>query len=1099
MALTKQRFSELIKGFKYRELFNELGWNNDKSTQQITIGDRTYNLISVAEKCGLKILTCKIDELPNLETRRKIDIQTRKLFYHYILICVDNNDNQKWIVPVKKIDKRELVTTDYSSHQIPEFLYQKLSELSFSLEQEEKLTIVDVSKIVNNVFVSNSEKVTKQFFDKFKKEHTAFLNFIKGIDEKVDKEWYASLMLNRLMFCYFIQKKGFLDNNTKYLQDKLKACREKKGKDKFYSFYRDFLLVLFHEGLNEPTRKKEVQLEIGKIPYLNGGLFDVHQLEKEYKDIEIEDKAFEKIFDFFDEYEWHLDTRISSTGKDINPDVIGYIFEKYINDRADMGAYYTKEDITEYISKNTILPYLFEESERNYPAGFNENAKIWEDFRNSKDEYFYYALTKGIHEELPIEISKGIKDTSKRSGWNNKADDIYSLPNEIWKEVVERRKRYFNLREKVEKGEINNIKDFITNNLNIKKFIYNILENTEDPKLISTFYKSLTNITILDPTCGSGAFLFAAMNILEPLYELCIEKMQNFVEKSQKGKYKGFEEILKSVKAPEHPNLQYFIYKNIILHNLYGVDIMNEAVEIAKLRLFLKLAALVDVDHSKKNMGLEPLPDIDFNIRSGNTLVGFASLDDAIRVINEREKPGQIGFIYKDELDIVNTLTNTVDDYSRAYSSFKNAQLKDGLIDSKKSKYRLKEMKNNLDEILNEYLAYSYGIDKKKNKGKYDKWLESHKPFNWFAEYYEIIKNHEGFDIIIGNPPYVEYSSIKKIYTINNYESISSGNLYAFVIERAINIQKNNSYNGMIIPLSAYSTDRMAALQKIEFQNCKEIFISYYAERPSKLFDGAERNLAITIFKKQTNSLVDKIYTTYYYKWNASYREFLFDNLIYEESKIAILKGIIPKISTKEEKNIIGILRNVKKSVSSYLSNYKTNYVLYYRNSGGRYWKIISNFQPRFFLNGKKDISSRESYLYFNDETTLKIFVSILNSSLFYWYYVMHSDARTNNPSDLKDFPIDIDSFSTNTKLKLISTCETLMKDIEYYSTMQIAKYVTGSVKFQQFYPQKSKNIIDRIDRILAEHYGFNDEELDFIINYDIKYRMGKELETGEE
>ncbi len=176
-----------------------------------------------------------------------------------------------------------------------------------------------------------------------------------------DKEWYASLMLNRLMFCYFIQKKGFLDNNLNYLKEKLSACQQKKGKDKFYvSFYKNFLLALFHKGLGSPDHSEELKKEFGKIPYLNGGLFDIHYLEKEYKDIDIGDEAFSNIFKFFDQYNWHLDTDKKSSGKDIDPDVIGYIFEKFINDRAKMGAYYTKEDITDYISKNCIIPYLFD-------------------------------------------------------------------------------------------------------------------------------------------------------------------------------------------------------------------------------------------------------------------------------------------------------------------------------------------------------------------------------------------------------------------------------------------------------------------------------------------------------------------------------------------------------------------------------------------------------------------------------------------------------------------------------------------------------------------------------------------------------------------
>ena len=89
----------------------------------------------------------------------------------------------------------------------------------------------------------------------------------------------------------------------------------------------------------------------------------------------------------------------------------------------------------------------------------------------------------------------------------------------------------------------------------------------------------------------------------------------------------AFKEQLTEIKNKYRSNIQYFIYKSIILRNLYGVDIMAEAVEIAKLRLFLKMVAVVDVDKRADNMGLDPLPDVDFNIRCGNTLVGYANRD----------------------------------------------------------------------------------------------------------------------------------------------------------------------------------------------------------------------------------------------------------------------------------------------------------------------------------------------------------------------------------------------------------------------------------------------------------------------------------------
>lgn len=512
MSIDKKQFSNYIKQFNFRELFNDMGWNNDKTTQPIVVDNETYTLQAVAEKSGFKILLCNPLSnglIPDYNTRKKIETKVTKLFQEHLIIFFDSKKTEQiWQLVVRQSGKPTKVTeTRWHINQDPELLYQRAAGIFFELDEEEHITIIDVTKRIADNFHQNNEKVTKQFYDKFKKEHGAFLQFIRGISDRTNQEWYASLMLNRLMFCYFIQKKGFLDNNKNYLRDKLNACKAKKGKVKFYSFYRDFLLVLFHKGLNEPLidgrRLSEVEIEIGKIPYLNGGLFDEHELEKTYPDIDIDDKAFERLFDFFDQYEWHLDTRVTASGKDINPDVIGYIFEKYINDRAQMGAYYTKEDITDYISKNCIIPFLFDETKRHYPKAFNTEGELWQMVKQSGDAYIYDAVKKGVTLPLPEEIETGI-DTSKpnlierRKEWNKTAPAEYALPTEIWREVVDRRKRYTEVKSKIDKGDIQHLNDFITYNLNIRQFAQDVVENTNDPELLKHFYKALNNVTILD-------------------------------------------------------------------------------------------------------------------------------------------------------------------------------------------------------------------------------------------------------------------------------------------------------------------------------------------------------------------------------------------------------------------------------------------------------------------------------------------------------------------------------------------------------------------------------------------------------------------------
>ena len=165
-----------------------------------------------------------------------------------------------------------------------------------------------------------------------------------------------------------------------------------------------------------------------------------------------------------------------------------------------------------------------------------------------------------------------------------------------------------------------------------------MIENCEGPELLRALWHAIEKLTVLDPTCGSGAFLFAALNILEPLYEACLDRMEAFVaELDRSGEKHGLKNFPISATCssawPRTPSRRYFIFKSIILNNLFGVDIMEEAVEICKLRLFLKLAAQVEPDASKENLGIEPLPDIDFNIRAGNTLVGYATADEVKRCL----------------------------------------------------------------------------------------------------------------------------------------------------------------------------------------------------------------------------------------------------------------------------------------------------------------------------------------------------------------------------------------------------------------------------------------------------------------------------------
>lgn len=1092
--MNKRVFIQYIAESNFRELFiREMGWNNPKgqTSFDMTIEDTVYVFQQIADRSGFQVLTCKVQEIPTSSMCKKIDTRLRRLANDYICIYhIAQSEHHLWVVPVKKVEKRDLVLVEYETAEKANFLFEKVEDMCFDLD--EHTTIMDVKDKVQAGFIINSEKITKDFYTGFRKEHTNFAKYITGIDDEItdlkknrNKQWYTSVMLNRLMFCYFIQKKGFLDRNVNYLRDKLIWVKQEKGEDRFYgTFYQGFLKSLFHDGLNSPRHQENFVQKYGRIPYLNGGMFSIHELEESYPQLDIADEAFESLFSFFDQWHWHLDDRLTASGKDINPDVLGYIFEQYINDRAQMGAYYTKEDITEYIGRNTILPFLMDATKKMDEKPFKTNGAVWQFLKESGDTYIYDAVKKGAGSEIPSEIAIGIDTTKpnlleRRSHWNEKTPEAFALPTEIWRETIERLQRYDSIKSKIENGEITEINDFITYNLDIRQFVQDLLAQTDDHLFVKHFYAQLRKVTILDPTCGSGAFLFAALNILEPLYEVCIDRMQKWQEENTYL----FQDELSELEGKYRSNIRYFIYKNIILRNLYGVDIMVEATEIAKLRLFLKMVAVVDVNPRDPNLGLDPLPDIDFNIRCGNTLVGYATATDLENDLNYGDMFAKEEFLGKvhTEMDIV----------AHAYSTFKKVQLEQSsdLETFRNAKKELKDRLKKLDELLNKKLFSSTVSG---GYVKYEDWLKSHQPFHWLAEYYDIINGNAGFDVVIGNPPYVEYSQARKIYKLDNagYITLECGNLYAIVFERCLNITHNHSFTGMIVQLPIVCSERMKNAQTL--LGARNSWIYTFDDRPGKLFDNLE-HIRATIFLTTNNK--GPVYGTKYNRWYSETRKNLFQ--LQSPFSAIILDGTIPKIGNSIANNIFAKISS-QKSIANYYSQRSTN-IIYYHNAP-QYFARFTDFVPYFVnSNGETVISSHVKPIFVTVKDDADIILSVLNSTLFYWYNLLCSNCRDLTLREINNFPITIGMVNGDNRDELSKLSKKLMKDYNKNAIRKRCVYkATGMVEFDEYHPNKSKPIIDEIDKVLAKHYGFTEEELDFIINYDIKYRMGDELNESE-
>lgn len=181
-----------------------------------------------------------------------------------------------------------------------------------------------------------------------------------------------------------------------------------------------------------------------------------------------------------------------------------------------------------------------------------------------------------------------------------------------------------------------------------------------------------------------------------------------------------------------------------------------------------------------------------------------------------------------------------------------------------------------------------------------------------------------------------------------------------------------------------------------------------------------------------------------------------------------------------------------------YLTN-SNHDILYYKNAGNAYYRMCYTTKPITKENGVLKDSSTLNTISFTFGK--RIAQGIISSNLFNYYWFIFSDCYHLTKQDICDFRfIEIERVTEEKRFKLEQISVKLEDNYQANSILKKTNYKTkGTIEYQEFYPRLSKFIIDEIDIVLAELYGFTEEELDFIINYDIKYRMGKEMENGEE
>jgi hypothetical protein len=654
------------------------------------------------------------------------------------------------------------------------------------------------------------EKLSKAFFDEYTLHYQTFCDYLQDSNyrksvfnitfpegatkqekDKASKPIrdFVKKLLGRIVFLYFVQKKGWLGASdmdyTDGMGDFIKQLFNKSGGNE--AFYSNWLSVLFFDTLNKERANDGFAMPGGKlvkVPFLNGGLFDKEDFDEHiltFKSNMFHHPDFEEdiltaksngnargFLDFLDAFNFTVyeDSPDDHTVA-VDPEMLGHIFENLLEDNKDKGAFYTPKEIVHYMCQESLIEYLL--------TGLQKEYTVYKQLGNQQVELFGNEARSG---QLKIIEELGEKALDR--------DEVA----------------------------------FIIKHKDISKLTH---------KQLWAIDKLLDTVKICDPAIGSGAF---PMGLLQEIFS--IKELIAY----QTGKdWKPAETKL-----------------NIIQNSVYGVDIEKGAVDIARLRFWLSLV----VDEEKP----KPLPNLDYKIVVGDSLV--SKFDGEIVEI-DWERKHSVGKAHEYVKNVQQLLVEVADKQKKYFNP------------NQTNKKKLQaEIRNLKIELLINQLSFNKELymgktvqkggfmptpaDIKHNSERelqiagFDKLLDKLKsllknhdePFNhfdWKLDFPEVlnpylVEGKGGFDIVIGNPPFIKVQSIPKDlinYFKDSFKS-STGkyDIYVIFLEQSFSLLKNEGNIAFINPHRCLTADygkglrdlffRKRALSKMVYFGVNQIF-----------------------------------------------------------------------------------------------------------------------------------------------------------------------------------------------------------------------------------------------------------------------------------
>lgn len=574
----------------------------------------------------------------------------------------------------------------------------------------------------------------------------------------------------------------------------------------------------------------------------------------------------------------------------------------------------------------------------------------------------------------------------------------------------------------------------------------------------------LVSIKFLDPSCGSGSFLVKLLRLIWEVYQSISESNE---VKWAVPDLQDPEDI--AARKKKIIDLKAFLGLDsvrrliplIILRHLHGIDLDEKAISVAKVNLWKEAIKLSPKDyrHNTLTGNLDHiLPDLEMNLICANSLVDFPE-EQAFELLEP----------FRDILREMHAIRN------KYFScTFDPSPLE-----------KLIELRDGTRKELAEIFKEKYG-----SQGE----PQLFALLNFFYCYFDrdgraLPSSDRGFKGVIGNPPYSVFAESDYFKAL---PAGSTGNLFGHFIAKGVELNAREGAFSFIVPLSFASGSDFENVRCQIYRNYGNLRSSHYSIRPARLFDGVDQRMTIFLARNKGEPPC-VVESSRLYRYSKEEREELVRHPIMGKAG-TIKEGFIPRVADDIGASIYKKFLSIGTKIADCCRKTDTDgedlSAPWWYHSVGRYWLKAYDFTPHFTRDGVGGISANIKSIIPISMEAAKACIAVVNSNLFYFWWIMQSDEFHLLSSEIFSMAIP-DSLITDVKVH--AATDKLMRDYQTQAERKCLNLRGVAIEMDEIHARKSRTIILEIDELLAPHYDLTGEELKFLQEYDVKFRCGEE------